>query len=92
MWLTVGATEGPLTVALEFVSTACTGFFGILFSLDVNLGQPRCSQEGVGLSTGQGALSSLRIGGEWGGRVCRGSGRRGGSGNLGWYFLSNKIK
>ena len=33
--------------------------------LDVYLGQPRCSREGLGLSTGMGALSSLRIGGRW---------------------------
>ena len=55
---------------------------GILFSLDVNLAQPRCSREGLGLATGQGALPSLRIRGERGGRVCGGSGRVGESRNL----------
>ena len=47
---------------------------GILFSLDVYLAQSGCSLEGLGLSTGQGALPSLMIGGG-GERVCEGSGR-----------------
>ena len=41
--------------------------FGILLSLDKYLAQPGCSGEGLGLSTGQGALPSLRIG-EGGGK------------------------
>ena len=42
--------------------------FGILFSLDVHIAQPRCSREGLGFTTGHGFLSSLRIGrGEVGG-------------------------
>ena len=66
----------------------------ILFSLDVYLALLRCSREVLGLSTGLGALPSLRIGWAWDGRVSRGRGnvRRRRSGNLEWYFLSNKIK
>ena len=45
--------------------------FGILFSLDAYLPKPGCRGEGLGLSTGQGVLPSLRTGvggeeSEWG--------------------------
>lgn len=43
--------------------------FEILISLDVYLAQPVCSGEGLKLSTGQGALSSPKIGGGGGGGV-----------------------
>ena len=70
MWLTVtwlGQTEETLAVALGFISTACTGFFGILFSLNAYLAQLGCSGKGLGLPTGQGVLPSLRTGGcVWG--------------------------
>ena len=45
----------------------------VLFSLNVNLAQPRCSREGLELSTGQGAWHSLRVG-EVGGRSVEGEG------------------
>ena len=47
---------------------------GTLFSLDVNLAQPRCNREGLGLSTEQGVQPSFRIGGGRVGRSVEGVG------------------
>ena len=49
-------------MALGFISTACTGFWGSYsFCVYTYLAQPRCSREGLGLSTKQIALPSLSI-------------------------------
>ena len=66
--------------------------FGILFSLDVYLVQPRYSREGLRPFPKQCALPSLRIRWGWFGRMCGGKGRSRGSGSLDWYFfLTNLI-
>ena len=65
--------------------------FRNLFFLDRYLAQPRYSREGLGPSSKQCALPSLRFATGSGGRVCGGNGRRGGSENLDWYFLKNLI-
>ena len=78
-----GQTEGPLPVALGFIHTACTGYFGNLFSLDGYLAQHRYGREGLGPSPQKCALLLCAVG--EGGWVSGVNGRRGGSGNLDWF-------
>ena len=60
-------------MALGLVSSACTGFFGILVCLDAHLPRPGGRGEELELPTGQKTLTALRAG-EGGGEGVRGVG------------------
>ena len=79
-----GKTVCPLAVGPGFMAIACTDIWNS-FSLEGYFAKPRYSREGLGPSSKQCALSSLRCGWGWEGREGRGNGRRGGSGNWDWY-------
>ena len=80
-------------MALELVSSACTGFFGILVCLDAHLPRPGGRGEELQLPTGQETLTALglerekkREWGEW-----ESFGRRGGNGNF-YKLIKKKLK
>lgn len=82
MWLTVvwlrqteGHWQGHWDLSLLHVLT-----FGIQYSLDVYIGQPKCSREGHVSSTMQSAVPFLRIRAWWGGECMERMGGREGVG------------
>ena len=71
MWLARGLSEEPLIMALGLVSSACTGFLGILVCLDAHLPRPGGRWAELEFPTGQENLTALRTGegggeGVWG--------------------------
>ena len=62
MWLAQGLSEKPLIISLGLVSSAGTGFLGILVSLDAHLPRPGGKGEELELPTGQETLTALRTG------------------------------